>query len=47
VYLYKKIRRKRSTSSELDYRGKERYREEKDTIHKRREKGKPEQRKGK
>jgi hypothetical protein len=34
AYLYKKIQRKRSTSSELDYRGKKRYREKKDIIYK-------------
>jgi hypothetical protein len=39
------MQRKRSTGSELAHRGKERYRGEKDAIHKEREKGKPEQRK--
>jgi hypothetical protein len=38
------MRRRRSTSSGLDHRGKERYRREKDVIHKEREEGKPAQR---
>jgi hypothetical protein len=38
------MRRRRSTGSGLDHGGKERYRGEKDVIHERREKGKPEQR---
>jgi hypothetical protein len=36
------MQRRRSTGSELDHRGKEKYKEEKDTIHKGKEKGKPE-----
>jgi hypothetical protein len=47
VYLYKKMQRRRSTSSGPDHRGKERYRGEKDIIHKKREEEKPEQREGK
>jgi hypothetical protein len=47
VYLYKKIQRKRSISSRLNYKGKKRYKEEKDIIHKKREERKPEQRKDK
>jgi hypothetical protein len=46
AYLYKKIQRRRSTGSRLDHKGKERYKEEKNMIHKRREEGKPEQRGG-
>jgi hypothetical protein len=38
------MRRRRSTDNKLDHRGKERYRGEKDTIHKRKEERKPEQR---
>jgi hypothetical protein len=38
------MRRRRSTGSGLDHRGKERYRGKKDVIHKRREEEKPEQR---
>jgi hypothetical protein len=41
------MRKRRSISSRLDYKGKERYKEEKDVIHKRREEGKPKQRGGK
>jgi hypothetical protein len=44
MYLYKKIQRRKSTGSKLDHRGKKRYREEKDIIHKRREERKPAQR---
>jgi hypothetical protein len=43
TYLYKKIQRKRSTNNKPDYREKERYRREKDAIHKRREEEKPKQ----
>jgi hypothetical protein len=38
------MRRRRSTNSKLDYKGKEKYKRKKDMIHKRREKEKPEQR---
>jgi hypothetical protein len=38
------MQRKRSTNSKPDHREKERYREKKNTIHKKREKEKPEQR---
>jgi hypothetical protein len=38
------MQRKRSTSNKPDYRRKERYKGEKDTIYKRREERKPEQR---
>jgi hypothetical protein len=41
VYLYKKIQRRRSTGSKPDYKGKERYKREKNIIHKRRKEGKP------
>jgi hypothetical protein len=41
------MRRRRSTGSGLDHRGKERYKEEKDAMHKRKEKEKPKQREGK
>jgi hypothetical protein len=41
------MRRRRSTGSKPDHRGKERYKRKKDVIHKRREEGKPEQREGK
>jgi hypothetical protein len=37
AYLYKKMRKRRSTGNRPDYRRKERYRREKDIIHKRRE----------
>jgi hypothetical protein len=46
VYLYKEMQRRRSISSKLDHRGKERYRGEKDMIHERKKEGKPEQRGG-
>jgi hypothetical protein len=39
------MRRRRSTSSELDHKGKERYRREKDVMYKKRKKRKPKQRK--
>jgi hypothetical protein len=45
VYLYKKIQRKRSINNKLDHKEKERYKEEKNAIHKRKKKKKPEQRK--
>jgi hypothetical protein len=38
------MRRRRSTSSRPDHRGKERYKEEKDVIHKRKKEEKPKQR---
>jgi hypothetical protein len=38
------MQKKRSTNSELDHRGKERYRKEKDVIHKKKKEKKPEQR---
>jgi hypothetical protein len=38
------MRRRRSTGSGPDHRGKERYRGEKDTMHKGKEEGKPKQR---
>jgi hypothetical protein len=38
------MRRKRSTSSEPDHRGKKRYKRKKDVIHKKREEKKPIQR---
>jgi hypothetical protein len=38
------MQRKKSTSSKLDHRRKERYKEEKDVIHKRREERKLKQR---
>jgi hypothetical protein len=41
------MQRKRSISSELDHRGKKRYKGEKNIIHKRREERKPEQKEGK
>jgi hypothetical protein len=41
------MQKKRSTSSKPDYRGKERYKGEKNIIHKRKEKRKLKQRKGK
>jgi hypothetical protein len=41
------MRKKRSTSSKLDYRGKEKYKGKKDVIYKEREEGKPKQREGK
>jgi hypothetical protein len=41
------MQRRKNISSKLDHRGKERYRKEKNVIHKRREEGKPEQRGGK
>jgi hypothetical protein len=41
------MQRRRSTSSRPDYREKEKYRREKDTIHKGREEEKPKQRGGK
>jgi hypothetical protein len=41
------MRRKRSTDSRPDHRGKERYKGEKNVIHKRREERKPEQREDK
>jgi hypothetical protein len=44
AHLYKKIQKRRSISNKPDHKGKERYRGEKDTIYKRREKRKPEQR---
>jgi hypothetical protein len=44
MYLYKKMQRKRSTGSRLDYRGKERYKREKNTMYKRKEEGKLKQR---
>jgi hypothetical protein len=44
MYLYKEMRRRRSTGSRLDHRRKEKYRREKDVIHKGKEEGKPEQR---
>jgi hypothetical protein len=47
MYLYKEIQKRRSTGSRLDHKGKERYKKEKDIIHKRKEKEKPKQRKGK
>jgi hypothetical protein len=40
------MQRRRSTGNRLDHRGKERYKEEKNVIYKRREEGKPEQRGG-
>jgi hypothetical protein len=46
VYLYKKIQRRRSTDSRLDYREKEKYKKKKDVIHKRKEEEKPEQKRG-
>jgi hypothetical protein len=38
------MQRRRNTSSKLAYKGKERYKEKKDIIHKEREERKPEQR---
>jgi hypothetical protein len=38
------MQRRRSTGSELDYKGKKKYKEEKDMIHKRREERKLAQR---
>jgi hypothetical protein len=38
------MRRRKSISSGLDHKEKEKYKEEKDVIHKRREEEKPEQR---
>jgi hypothetical protein len=38
------MRRRRSTNNKLDYRGKEKYKRKKDTIYKKREERKPEQR---
>jgi hypothetical protein len=46
VYLYKKIRKKRSISNKLDHREKERYKGKKDMIYKRKEKRKPKQKRG-
>jgi hypothetical protein len=40
VYLYKKIRRRRSIGSRPDHRGKERYKGKKDIIYKEKEEGK-------
>jgi hypothetical protein len=40
------MRRRRSTNSKPDHRGKKRYKREKDTIHKRKEEEKPKQRGG-
>jgi hypothetical protein len=40
------MQRKRSTGNRPDHRGKERYKREKDAIHKRREEGKLKQRRG-
>ena len=47
MYLYKKMRRRGNTDNRLNHRGKERYKGEKDVIHKEREERKPEQREGK
>jgi hypothetical protein len=41
------MQRRKSTGSKPDHRRKERYKKEKDTIHKKKEEGKPEQREGK
>jgi hypothetical protein len=46
VYLYKKIQRRRSICNKLDYKGKERYKEKKNTIHKEKKEEKPKQREG-
>jgi hypothetical protein len=40
------MRKRRSTGSELDHKGKERYKGKKNTIHKKKEEEKPEQREG-
>jgi hypothetical protein len=41
------MRRRRSTNSRLDYKGKERYKGKKNIIYKKREERKPKQRRGK
>jgi hypothetical protein len=41
------MQKRRSIGSKPDHRGKKRYKEEKDVIHKKKEKEKPEQRGGK